>query len=179
VVRFALAVALTLIAALAQAEPQNMSYFCSAEAAAGLKYDASLGKWTGAQLRPDSRFVLRLIFNRTYTRKYTYIEEQVDEYSANITPHNVGVTSNPVPCLTVTETDAQNAVTLVNGFFRCSTMTQQYEFNIGKNRYLNTYDFGYINGSNDDTPMISGGSCVRIDPDGPVVTGTVTPRADR
>jgi hypothetical protein len=176
VVRFGLTSALAVIGALAHAEPQSGSYFCAAEAAAGLKYDASLGKWTGAMLRPDSRFTLRLVFNRSYTRKFSYTEEQVDEYRADITPYNSGNPGNPLPCLTVTETDAENLVAMVNGSFGCSTMVQRYEFNIGKNRYLNTYDFGYINGASDDMPTITGGTCVKIDPGEPTATGTVAPR---
>ena len=175
-VRLAVASSLTLISVLAHAESQNVSYFCSADAAAGLKYDASAGKWAGAPLRPDAKFILKLVFNRTYTRKFTYTEEQVDEYLANVTPYN---SSNAVPCLTVSETDAVNSIAMVNGAFRCSTMTQQYEFNTRKNRYFNTYNFGYINGANDDMPTITGGTCVKIDPDEPAVTGTVSPRADR
>lgn len=176
-VRFAFASALALIGALARAEPQNVAYFCAAEAAAGLKYDA--GKWTGAALRPDSKFTLQLVFNRSYTRKFAYTEEGVDEYRATITPYNAGGATNPVPCLTVSETDAENSIAMVNGVFRCSTMIQHYEFNIGKSRYLNTYDFGYINGASDDMPTITGGTCVKIDPGEPAVTGTVAPRDGR
>jgi hypothetical protein len=173
VVRWALASILTLIGVLAHAEPQNVSYFCSADATAALKYDPSTGKWAGAQLRADARFTLKLVFNRSYTRKFTYAEEQVDEYLANVIP----LSGNAVPCLTVTDTDAVNSVAIVKGAFRCSTMTQQYEFNIDKNRYFKTYNFGYINGSNDDIPTITGGTCIKIDPDEPTVTGTVGPRA--
>jgi hypothetical protein len=166
---------LLTISALAQAEPQNVSYYCAADAAAGLKFDANTGKWSGAQLRADSKFILKLVFNRSYTRKFTYTEEQVDEYVANVTPYTTGNPADTLPCLTVTDTDAVNTVTLVNGAFRCSTMTQQYDFNIQKNRYFNTYNFGYINGANDDMPTITGGTCIRMDPDEPTVTGSVTP----
>lgn len=175
-VRLALASALAIIAGLAHAEPQNVSYFCSANAAAGLKYDASTGSWAGAALHADAKFILKLVFNRTYSRKFTYAEEQVEEYVASVTPFNA---ANAVPCLTVSDTDAVNSVAMVNGAFRCSTMTQQYEFNITKNRYFNSYNFGYINGSNDDMPTMTGGTCVKLDPDEPTVTSSITPRAQQ
>jgi len=107
--------------------------------------------------------MLKLVFNRSYTRKFTYIEEQVDEYRASITPYN---SSDALPCLTVSDTDAENSVAMVNGFFRCSTLVQQYEFNIKINRYFNIFDFGYINGSSDQSPTITGGICTRIDLEG-------------
>lgn len=175
-VRLALASALAIIAGLAHAEPQNVSYFCSANAAAGLKYDASTGTWAGAALRAESKFILKLVFNRTYTRKFTYTEEQVDEYVASVTSFD---SANAAPCLTVTDADAVNSVAVVNGAFRCSTMTQEYQFNTAKNRYFNSYNFGYINGSNDDMPTMTGGTCVKLDPDEPTVTSSITPRAQQ
>jgi len=176
VVRIALASALAFVSVLAHAEPQNASYFCAADAAAGLKYDAAAGKWSGTSLRPDTKFILKLTFNRTYTRKFTYSEEEVDEYLANVVKLQVCVIGT---LLTVTDTDAVNSIAMVNGAFRCSTMTQQYEFNIRKSRYFNTYNFGYINGANDDMPTITGGTCVKTCAFIRTVTGTVTPRAER
>ena len=40
-----------------------------------------------------------------------------------------------------------------------------YQFNLTNNRFLSIYDFGYIDGrdNNDETPSVSGGTCTKIE----------------
>src|SRR5262245_8052873 len=144
---------LCLLPSPAFAQSKDVSYRCAGEAAAGLWYNEQTKKWEGASFRPQQQFVLKLKFVRA--------RENVSDYGAIVT------TSGKDTGLPCTTTDTEETVTVVDSdrSFSCTTVAYDYVFNLSTNRFLSMYVYGYMDGkdSNDNTPVVEGGTCTKID----------------
>jgi len=148
-------------------EAEDASYFCKSEMAAGLTYNSRLKKWEGVQLSSESsfsKFILRMKFmNERVRRNVLGEEEDVIDYEVTVTEAEA---NNSFSCRSVGSGvnskiivvgDEQNVV--------CSARTYSFTFNLENNRFISVYLHGYVDGvdSNENTPMLSGGTCTKID----------------
>src|SRR5262245_6976474 len=144
---------LCLLTSLAFAQSKDVAYRCVGEPAGGLSYNEQTKKWEGASFRPQQQFVLRMKFVRA--------RENVSDYGATAT------TSGKDTGLPCTTTDTEETVTVVDSdrSFSCTTVAYDYVFNLSTNRFLSMYVYGYVDGkdSNDNTPVVEGGTCTKID----------------
>jgi hypothetical protein len=141
---------ITFTLSLAQQSNEG-AYSCTAESSGGIVYNEKTKKWQGTSFRPLSRFTLKL--------KYVRTAAIGDEYAASITPNS----GNDVfPCISY-----QTQLALVDqmGYLSCQTAFFNYRFNLNDGRFVEAYLMGYINGrdNNDDTPVLSGGVCKKIE----------------
>lgn len=124
------------------------TYSCAAKSSGGIFYNDRTKKWEGTRFRPFSKFVFKL--------KYARSAAQGDEYAATVTSGS----GSESQC-------ASNRTQLVQvdelGFLACRTEFYSYKFNLKSSRFIEVYLMGYVSGrdTNDDTPMVSGGSCTK------------------
>ena len=146
------------LASTAFAQSKDLAYFCVGEAAGGLWYNQQTKKWEGHSSIPSQKFVLKIKFPGARVRKGAS-EKQASDYNITITKtgENTGL-----PCRaneTVTVSD------LYGIFISCIMSGNEYQFNLGTNRFLSIYRYGYTNGqdNNDNTPHVEVGTCTKID----------------
>jgi hypothetical protein len=146
---------------------EDASYFCTREMAAGLAYNSSLRKWEGAQLPSEgsfSKFILRMkVINERVRRNALDEEEDVIVYEVTITDAE---TNNAFPCKSAgTGVNTKIVVAGVEQNVVCSARAYNYTFNLEDKRFVSVYLHGYVDGvdSNENTPMVSGGTCAKID----------------
>jgi hypothetical protein len=127
------------------------AYSCTAESSGGIFYNDQTKKWEGTGFRALSKFILRLKYVRTIA--------EGDEFAVTITP---GGRNDALPCASYRTQLAQIDDL---GFLACRTEFYNYKFNLKAGRFVESYLMGYINGQdiNDDTPLVSGGSCTKIE----------------
>ena len=127
------------------------TYSCAAESSGGIFYNNQTKKWEGTGFRPLSKFVFEL--------KYVRTTADADEYAVTITPDGsnnaLACTADRTPLVQIDELD----------FLVCRTRFYNYKFNLKAGRFVEAYLMGYVNGrdSNDDTPVMSGGVCKKIE----------------
>src|SRR5262245_2922054 len=148
-----LGLACLILSSTAFAQSEDVGFRRGGDAAAGLWYNEQTKKWEGASFRPQQQFVLKMKFVRA--------RENVSDYGATVT------TSGKDTGLPCTTTDTEETVTVVDSdrSFSCTTVAYDYVFNLSTNRFLSMYVYGYVDGkdSNDNTPVVEGGTCTKID----------------
>lgn len=132
-------------------QPKEGAYSCAAESSGGIFYNDQTKKWEGTGFRPLSKFILKIKYARTIA--------EVDEYAVTITP---GGRNDPLLCQSY-RTQLVQIDEL--GLLACRTDFYNYKFNLKAGRFVEAYLIGYINGQdiNDDTPLVSGGVCTKIE----------------
>ena len=132
-------------------QSKDGAYSCAAESSGGIFYNDQTKKWAGTSFRPLSKFILRLKYVRTTT--------EGDEYAVTVTPNG---RNDALPCISYR---TQLVQTDEFGFLVCRTEFHNYKFNLKTGRFVEVYLMGYINGhdTNDDTPVVSGGVCTKIE----------------
>ena len=144
-------IAVTTVTASVAQQSHEGSYSCTTEASGGIFYNDQTKKWDGTRFRPFRKFVLRL--------KYVRTAAEGDEHSATVTSDG---RNDSLPCVS-------NRMQLVQlnerGVLICRTEFYDYRFNLKSGRFVETYLMGYVDGqnTNDDTPMVSGGRCTKIE----------------
>jgi hypothetical protein len=143
--------AATMIAVSFAQQPNEGAYSCTAKSSGGIFYNDQTKKWEGTSFRPLSKFTLKLKYVRTTT--------EGDEYAATITPDG---RNDAFPC-TAYRTELAQIDEL--GSLVCRTKLYNYKFNLKAGRFVEAYLMGYISGddTNDDTPVLSGGVCIKIE----------------
>jgi hypothetical protein len=132
-------------------QSKDGTYSCTAQTSGGIFYNSKTKKWEGTSFRPLSKFVLSV--------KYVRTTADVDEYAVTVMPDGssdaLACTADRTPLIQFDETD----------FLVCRTKFYDYKFNLKAGRFVEAYLMGYVNGqnSNDDTPVLSGGVCTRIE----------------
>jgi len=129
-------------------QPIEGAYSCTAESSGGIFYNDRTKKWEGTRFRPFSKFVLKL--------KYARTGAQGDEYAATVTSSSGSESSCASTRTQLVQVDEV-------GFLACRTEFYNYKFNLKSGRFIEVYLMGYVSGrdTNDDTPMVSGGSCIK------------------
>jgi hypothetical protein len=132
-------------------QSKDGTYSCAAETSGGIFYNNQTKKWEGTGFRPLSRFVLSVKYVRTTT--------DVDEYAVTVMADGSGdalaCTADRTPLVQFDEVD----------FLICRTKFYNYKFNLKAGRFVEAYLMGYVNGrnTNEDTPVLSGGVCKKIE----------------
>jgi hypothetical protein len=142
----------TITIAVSFAQQANEgAYSCAAKSSGGIFYNDQTKKWEGTSFHPLSKFTLKLKYVRTAT--------DGDEYAATVTPSGGNDT---LPCAAY-RTELVQIDEL--GFLVCRTRLYNYKFNLKAGRFVEAYLMGYIGGddTNDDTPVLSGGVCTKIE----------------
>jgi len=147
---------------------EDASYFCIREMAAGLTYNSSLKKWAGVQLGSEgsfSKFILRMRFLKERVQRNVLDEEEdVSDYEVTITEAE---TNYGFPCRSAGAGVITRIVTVVgdDGNLDCSARAYSFTFNIENNRFISVFLHGYVDGidNNENSPMVSGGTCTKID----------------
>jgi hypothetical protein len=126
------AVMLASSAGTAFAQSKDVAYFCVGEAAGGLWYNQQTNKWESHSFIPSQKFVLKIKFPGARVRKGAS-EKQASDYNITITKtgENTGL-----PCRGY---DANATVTvsdLYGIFISCIMSGNEYQFNLGTNRFL-------------------------------------------
>jgi hypothetical protein len=152
----------------AQQDSKDAAYFCKGEIAAGLAYSDSLKKWEGNKLPSEgsfSQFTLRLRFLAGHERTNPSGDAQdVSDYEVTI--YEVDAKS-ATPCRSAGTGFVTKIVSVVDdeGNLECVTETRSFKFNLATKRFISAFLHGFVDGieSNDNTPMVTGGTCAEID----------------
>ena len=165
--RWLLSAAFALASVSAHAiEPKNATYYCTIEAAGGLRYDEQLRKWRSANFKPDKPFVLKLQF-LTSTKESMFEGAElrgVNKFRVTVT--EAGSTSDSA-CRNVDDYKSPISV-WGDGWLRCNASLTEYSFNPSNNRIMTAYLVGYVDGednnnnNNNNTPTVAAGVCTKI-----------------
>jgi hypothetical protein len=142
----------TVIVTASFAQQSNEgAYSCAAESSGGIAYNEQTKRWEGTSFRPLSKFILKLKYVRTATNG--------DEYAVTVTPDG---RNDLLPCIS-----SQTQLVQIDQFdyLVCRTEFFNYKFNLKAGRFVEAYLMGYVNGrdNNDDTPLLSGGVCRKLE----------------
>jgi hypothetical protein len=143
--------------------PKDASYFCTVEFVGGIAFNQTLKRWDSAKFRPERKFVLKLKYLTTRTQKDLFgKDETVTDFNVTLTEAG---SNSPLPCLKTGDDWSAIVPILQYDFVSCTSGLSEHSFNLKKNRFLASYMFGFIDGSdnNDNTPSVSGGTCTKID----------------
>ena len=155
---------LNLVVAAQAQQAKDASYFCTAVAVGGLRYDKMQEKWIGVPFDATDKFVLRLKFLRE--RKYSQGGLELTDYiyAVTITPAGTSATS---VCKSQTPTMEVAVGSNFAKVFCEIPIYQYYIIDLRANRYLKTYAYGYYEGEGlddiSDTPYVEAGTCTKID----------------
>jgi hypothetical protein len=150
----------TLSSSAALSQTKDAAYYCVAEAAGGISFDAVNKKWHGTAFNADDKFVLRMKFLAERVEKKSTGDEHLSDYVITLT--NAGE-SYAAPC--GPSMFEQKPISVPDtGFFRCNADVTDYVFNVSTGRYLELYSVGYVDGNDTghDTPSVTGGTCTKI-----------------
>lgn len=135
------------------------AYFCTVQAAAGIKFDQSQKKWNGVPFEPRGGFIVRIKFQHTETQKMWNVEFTYDFYEASITQAGTSGTRN---CRGSGKPTVM--VDREHSSFQCDADLHEHRFNLKTLRFLRYYPIGYLNGDQpDNTPSVEAGICTKIE----------------
>ena len=146
------------------------SYFCTADAAGGIRYNDSADKWEGAIFNEEDRYILKVKISGEVMKDD--LVGVVNTYSISFLKHGAEETSNFVGnCFTkiakkISELSDNGSIHIrENGSFSCKMIGGDLEVNLSNGRFLRSYVWGYVDGedNNNNTPYIEIGKCSRID----------------
>jgi len=136
-------------------ERRDGAYYCTAKFAGGVAYDNTLQQWRGGPFNARENFVLKLSQTKpppeeqdpNYQDRYYFVTITVEGRSSN------GCRANYKPPLLDDD-----------GLLRCEVLggLHIYIFNFDNHRFITIYTAGYVDGSNNDTPNVTGGLCTKI-----------------
>lgn len=135
------------------------NYFCTEEMAGGLAWDKAKKRWRNALFQTSSRFVVSL--KRKGTKKALLSkEEDRPTFAVNMRKHG---DKNSQTC--VGDDHLPEVTVYSGGFLFCQSALTRYAFNLQNLRFTSSYQYGYIDGkdNNDNTPSMTGGTCSKID----------------
>jgi hypothetical protein len=139
----------------ANAQVIEESYFCSAEFAGGISYDARSKSWQGTVFNPDRKFVLTVKVMGSRMEG----SSPVDDLRVTVTASGSNFAA---PCVDLR--DPLKTITSKHSMIFCTVSFTDYTISRTTNRFLAVYPVGYVTGedNNDDTPSVIGGTCTKI-----------------
>jgi hypothetical protein len=161
IVHLFIAIAACSWADFALGQSKDAAYYCVAEFAGGLLYDATAKKWQGASFRADNKFVMRMKYVGSRIEQSGSSDWSITEYMVTITEAGKAYAS---PCSDAGSYEAKPVLSS-NSWIVCNSSLTDYQFNLKTNRFLSVYAQGYAGGddNNKNTPSVSGGTCTKID----------------
>jgi len=151
-------------AAEAQIAPKDASYSCAAEFAGGIRYNEQTKRWEGPTLKPEAKFVMRMQHVRSIKRKnFRGKDEPAQVFDVTITKAD---SNTPLPCYSWQVPSRSVVLGGVDMSFGCFGALHEHQFDLKTNRFLISSTAGYIfnTDNNNDTPIVIGGTCTKIDP---------------
>jgi hypothetical protein len=155
--------ALSCSSATAEVAQKDAAYFCVAEIAGGLAFDANLKKWISGTFKPTEKFVLRLKFIDVKPGTGRYDKDDIyTNFAVTLTRSGTKLNQN---CHQSNSGRSEYVSVSKYGSFSCDAGLEEYHFNLDTNRYMSFYYAGYTDGAdnNDNTPAVTGGTCTKID----------------
>jgi len=136
-------------------ERRDGAYYCTAKFAGGVAYDSALQQWRGAPIKGNENFVLKLKHVSPPEQDPNYPDPNAQDRYYFVTITVEGHSSNY--CREPPFIDDE-------GLLRCEVVggLNIYIFNFDNHRFIKIYTAGYVDGSNNDSPSISGGLCTKI-----------------
>lgn len=164
-------VALVFAGAIAPANAEELglfegSYFCTEDAAGGVRFDDTLNKWDSTLFSANRRYVVNVARHSETT---DWLGELKTVYTVTVSEHGVeesGVLSDT--CSTTNPTlRSYNTLTHFisdTGQLSCRRFGGDWKMNLENGRFLSTYVWGYVDGIDNtaNTPSIQIGTCSRI-----------------
>jgi hypothetical protein len=151
-------VPLLLLSSPAYSQSKSTSYSCVAEFAGGGSYNSFTKHWEGGSINlnsDSSQFILRVTHLGSRIDKRLSFPRQFDNYNVSITllgsKYSLDCKAN----------DNSKIVSTQFGIIKCNAVFD-FVYNTGIGRFVQVSTFGYVRGSNDDTPYIFGGTCTKI-----------------
>jgi hypothetical protein len=131
------------------------AYYCTEKFSGGLKYDNTLKEWHGTIFKVGDNFVVKLSQTKPPPEEQDP-NAQDRYYSVTITVE--GHSSNV--CLA----NYKPPFVGDDRVLRCevSAGLHIYAFNFDNHRFIEIYTAGYVDGSNNDSPNVTGGLCTKI-----------------
>jgi len=153
----ALAFLLPLISA-ASAANWSGSYYCSAKAEGGLKFNKITKTWESVRFKATDNFILNMRFVSTKPMQ-DVPNMTLDVYKVSLRSEGSQTELN---CFA--GGSGVDVEVTTRGVFSCEQLFFTYKFDMTAARYLQAYFAGYIDGDNDnnDTPFMAGGVCTKI-----------------
>jgi hypothetical protein len=165
----ALAALVTLVcsAKLLTAEESDFagSYFCTAEAIGGVRFNEQANRWESYRFAPNRRYVINLtLFGEVESR---FNSELRSAYIISITEHGA---NDAVAVRCPATNDQLRSIDPFIHFIRfdgsvsCNFTAGEWRMNLSNGRYLYSHTWGYTSGldSNLSTPAVEIGLCSRI-----------------
>ena len=154
-----IAITQLILATAAHSQSMTTSYSCVAEFAGGGSYNSFTKHWEGSSINlnsDSSQFILRVTHLGSRIDKKLSFPRQFDNYNVSIT------LSGSKYSLDCKENDNSKVVSTQFGIIKCNAVFD-FVYNTATGRFVQVSAFGYVRGSNDDTPYISGGTCTKIE----------------
>lgn len=139
-------------------QSKRTSYSCVAEFAGGGWYNTFTEHWQGSSINLDSdisKFNFTVTYLGSHIDKRLSFRRQFDDYNVSIT---LSGSKHSVDCK---ENDNSKVVSTQFGIIKCNAVFD-FVYNTTTRRFVLVSAYGYLRGSNDDTPYISGGTCTKI-----------------
>lgn len=142
------------------------TYFCTADAVGGVRYNEVAGDWVGYQFEAGSRYVLNIRNNSEILDEFN--SEMRMTYFIEFSEHGTGSDILANSCST-----KSNQLRSINplasfisdsGYFSCNVAGGDLIVDLDTLRFLKSYTWGYVDGVDDNSnnPHIEIGDCSRI-----------------
>lgn len=136
------------------------TYFCTAEAAAGISWDPQSRRWLGTLFSDRPRYIFEMKFLRRFKDKLGGpIEFDVSAFDVSVQEHGKG---KPWPCL---GSKGDDPIMFSEGsILSCTGFIDQFKINPKSLRFMRVYDAGFVDGkdNSENTPAVLTGTCSKI-----------------
>jgi hypothetical protein len=163
----AISVILNVVPCFAAQPIKDARYYCVADFGGGLFYNDATHKWEGVGFGAhEHKFVLHVQFDKAGIWKpVDDLDEKVPVNYYKITVADPGI---PVEedCLGTNKYGSSPfVIDEFTGVLMCHSGLYDYRFQLGTNRFLSAYLWGFVDGKdkNEDNPSVDGGTCTKID----------------
>lgn len=140
----------------------NGTYLCISDAAGGVKFDKTSKKWVAAKFKTGERYILT---TKAGGFQKNYSSELVQTYFVTWEPHGANYEPYMKACWTTSNQLRKVNPALnfaLDGFIECKQMSIDLKINVETLRFLSSYTYGFVDGSDVDTPVIEIGNCTKI-----------------
>jgi hypothetical protein len=142
------------------------TYFCTADAVGGVRYNEVAGDWVGYEFGAGSRYILNIRNNSEILDEFngemrmTYFIEFLEHGAgSNILANSCSTKSNQLRSINPLASFISDS-----GYFSCNLTGGDLTVDLGTLRFLKSYTWGYVDGVDDNrnTPFIMVGTCSRV-----------------
>lgn len=142
------------------------SYFCTADAVGGVRFNEGTDKWESYRFSAASKYIINISANMEV--KDTYDDKVRQTYFITFSEHGSSTDNITTKCFTnsnqLRELNPISHFISDNGFFSCRLWVGELKVSLENGRFLKTYSSGYVDGvnNNDNTPHVEIGTCSKL-----------------